>query len=55
MVAPDVLETPHLLKLIGVISGYRTENIPVNVNGQAAAYASIAANSGIIIVVLFNG
>jgi len=51
VVAPDVSVPSHPLKLIGVISGYRNENMPLRVNGQAAANASVATNTGIIFVV----
>lgn len=56
VVAPDVFNAPpsngiRPLKLIGVISGYKNENMPVDVNGQSAPNVSGEANSGIIIVI----
>lgn len=51
VVGPD-LDTPgHPLKLIGVVSGFRIDPLRVKVNGQDAASASVAANSGIVLVV----
>ena len=51
VVAPDVFNADHALKLVGVISGYKYENEPVTVNGQTAPNVSGSANSGIILVV----
>lgn len=57
VVAPDMFSpftNVRLQKLIGVISGYRNDNIPLNVNGQRVDNASVAANSGIIIAIPFQ-
>jgi S1-C subfamily serine protease len=51
VVAPDVSAPNHAFKLVGVISGYKSENVQLNVNGQATANASVATNTGIILVV----
>lgn len=51
VVAPDLFSpftNVRMLKLVGVIAGYRSENMPLNVNGQTMANASVAANTGII-------
>jgi hypothetical protein len=56
VVAPDMFSpftNFRAQKLIGVISGYRNDNIPLNVNGQRINNASVAANSGIIIAIPF--
>jgi len=56
VVAPDVFNGTSSngirpLKLVGVISGYKNESMPVDVNGQSAPNVSGEANSGIIIVI----
>jgi hypothetical protein len=51
VVAPDVVGGTRTLKLIGVISGYKYEDEPVNVNGQRAPNVLGSANSGIILVI----
>jgi hypothetical protein len=56
VVGPDMFSpftNVRAQKLIGVISGYRNDNIPLNVNGQSVDNASVAANSGIIIAIPF--
>jgi S1-C subfamily serine protease len=52
VVAPDMFSpftTVRAQKIIGVISAYRNDNIPLNVNGQRVDNASVAENSGIAI------
>ena len=51
VVAPDVFDGTRTLKLVGVISGYKNEAMPVDVNGKAAPSVSGEANSGIILVI----
>jgi S1-C subfamily serine protease len=51
VVAPNVFNATHTLKLIGVISGYKYETEPVNVDGKPTANVTGSANSGIIIVI----
>ncbi len=53
VVAPDMfspLINIRAQKLIGVISGFQSEGIPVTVNGQNVPNSSVATNTGIIIV-----
>jgi hypothetical protein len=50
-VALDISEPTHKFKLVGVISGYKNENLPLNVNGRPAINASVATNTGIIVVI----
>ncbi len=51
VVGPDVFNGTRALKLIGVISAYKQENTPVDVNGQSNPNVTGEANSGIIIVI----
>lgn len=51
VVAPDVFDGTRKLKLVGVISGYKNEDVPVDVNGLAAPNVSGEGNSGIILVI----
>jgi S1-C subfamily serine protease len=51
VVSPDVFEAGHILKLVGVISGYRGENQPVSLNGQELPKSSVLTNTGIILAV----
>jgi len=51
VVAPDVFNGTRAFKLVGVLSGYKYEDEPVNVNGQTAPNVSGSANSGIILVI----
>jgi S1-C subfamily serine protease len=54
VVAPDMFSpftNIRAQKLVGVITGFRNESIPVQVGGRAVANVSVATNSGIIIAV----
>lgn len=43
VVAPDLLSPGHPFKLVGVISGFKNENVPLSVNGQPVPNASITS------------
>jgi S1-C subfamily serine protease len=51
VVGPDVFDGTRALKLVGVISGYKNEDVPVDVNGQSIPNVSGEVNSGIILVI----
>lgn len=48
VVSRDLNDPNRPFKVVGIISGFRFENIPVSVNGQKAAGASVQSNTGII-------
>jgi S1-C subfamily serine protease len=51
VVSKDLNDPNRPFKVIGIISGFRFENIPVSVNGQNAPGASVQSNTGIIVAV----
>lgn len=55
VVAPDVYSPgPRILKVIGVVSGFRNEYINVNVNGKVAMNAAVPVNTGIVVATTFE-
>jgi S1-C subfamily serine protease len=51
VVARDTSAPNGPFRLVGVISGYRNENVPLRVDGQVVKNAFVVINSGIILVV----
>ncbi len=54
VVAPDLNVPGRQQKWVGIISGYKNDPLPLNVNGQDANNAGVAANSGIVFVIPFE-
>jgi hypothetical protein len=51
VVAPDLSSSKHQFKLIGVIRGFRPDNVPLNTNGRPDPSSTVATNSGIMVVI----
>lgn len=51
VVAPDIFSPKHPFKFVGVIRGYRPEDVPVNTNGHPDPKSTVATNTGIIVVI----
>jgi S1-C subfamily serine protease len=51
VVTRDLNDPSRAFKIIGIISGFRAENIPISVNGQNSIGASVPSNTGIIVAV----
>jgi S1-C subfamily serine protease len=50
VIGPNLSLPDHPMGLLGIVSGYKNDPTPINVNGVEAPNVSAAANSGIIIV-----
>jgi S1-C subfamily serine protease len=51
VVAPDIFAPNHPFKFIGIVRGYRPENVPVTTNGQPDLTSTVATNTGIVVVI----
>ena len=51
VVAPNLNDPKRALRVIGVISGYRQEGLPVYINGMPSLAAKVQTNTGIVVVV----
>jgi S1-C subfamily serine protease len=51
VIAPDVFSPNRLLKIVGIISGYRNERISLYRDGAPSSSEWVAANIGIVIVI----
>jgi S1-C subfamily serine protease len=54
VVAPNINSPNHAQTMVGVISGYKNDPLPLNVNGANSSNAGVVANSGIILAIPFD-